>query len=73
MNEKELLELAIKDLVRISILANNIIIKGSFAGCDADEVKEVLDICNHVVSTFSSSELRSKECEDDESQEESDN
>jgi len=53
---ESLLKLAIKDLVRISIKANNVIIKGSFSGKDSDEVKEVLDICNHVVSTFSGSD-----------------
>lgn len=54
--ELELLDIAIKDLVRISTLANNVIVKGSFPGYMSDEVNEVLSICKHVVATFTKEE-----------------
>ena len=52
MNEKELLEIAVKDLVKLATKANNVIISGNFPGSIADEVNEVLQICKHVHNTF---------------------
>lgn len=52
MNYEELYELAVKDLVRLSIKSNNIIMKSSFKGEDANEVKEVMDLCNTIYETF---------------------
>ena len=52
MSDKELLEIAVKDLVKLSILANNVIIQGSFKGAISDEVQEVLEMCKHIHDTM---------------------
>jgi len=52
LNYKELYEIALQDLIRLSIKSNNVITKASFSGKDADEVSEVLEICNHIYQTF---------------------
>ena len=48
MKESELLEIAVKDLVKLATLANNVIIQGQFAGAICDEVNEVLLMCKHI-------------------------
>ena len=42
------LEIAMKDLVTLATLANNVIVKGSFPGAISDEVNEVLIMCKHI-------------------------
>ena len=41
-----------KDLVRLSILANNIIIQGQFKGSIADEVNQVLALCKAIQEEY---------------------
>ena len=52
MKPDDLYKIAIEDLVRLSIKSNNVILKGSFPGGISNEVKEVLDICEHIYNTF---------------------
>ena len=58
MDENELLKVAIKDLVKLSTLANNVIIQGQFPGSIADEINEVLEMCKHIHTTF----VKEEEC-----------
>lgn len=48
----DLLQVAVKDLVKLATLANNVVIKGQFSGVYADEVNELLQMCKHIHSTF---------------------
>jgi hypothetical protein len=52
MNHEQLLEIAIRDLVKLAIISHNVILQGSFPGIIADEVKNVLDLTLHIKNTF---------------------
>lgn len=52
MKKQNLLTEAVKDLVRLSILSNNVIAKGSFPGIMADEVNEVMKLCADIHKEF---------------------
>lgn len=37
-----------KDLVKLAILSNNVILKGQFKGSISDEVNQVLELCKAI-------------------------
>ena len=52
LTESELFSLALKDLVKLATLANNVVVQGQFSGAIADEVNELLSMCRHIHNTF---------------------
>jgi hypothetical protein len=52
MLEKDHIEALTKDLVRLAILSNNVIIKGNFEGKISDEVHTVLQLCEAIVKEY---------------------
>ena len=52
VTDRELLEIAIKDLVNLAHKANNVIIQGSFNGAISDDVCDVLEICKTINNRF---------------------
>jgi len=56
MDEAKLLELAIKDLVKLAVKTNKVIMLGTFPGHISDEVYELLRTCENIHTTFVESE-----------------
>lgn len=57
----KLLDMAIKDLVKLATISNNVIVRGSFSGAMSDEVQEVLEMCKHIHNTLVEKEESSEE------------
>ena len=53
---EEAFNIALKDLVKLSLLTNKVITQGSFPGYISDEVQELLTMCENVVNTFTEDE-----------------
>lgn len=51
-SDRELFEIAIKDLVKLAIKSNNIITQGLYKGEVSDQVKETLDLCEAIYNKF---------------------
>jgi len=52
MNKEELYKRIILDLVNLAVKSNDVIIKGTFTGKNADEVNEVLTMCKEIYQQY---------------------